>query len=68
MRLFSVAILQLLLLGATGQEIPELPDYFSGYVESHTMLLESGTLISNLSKVCPIDWGWIVGRSEIGFA
>ena len=65
MRLFGVAILQLLLLGATGQEIPELPDYFSGYVESQTMLLESGKFAFILAKVCPINWGWIVGMSEI---
>ena len=57
-RLFGVALLPLLLLNScvNGQELPELPDYFSGYIESIVQTTVPGVpgsnyFAHNLSKV-----------------
>ena len=54
-RLFGAALLPLLLLNScvNGQELPEFPDYFSGYIESiaQTTVLGTNSFTHNLSKV-----------------
>ena len=54
-RLFGVALLPLLLLNScvNGQELPKIPDYFSGYMETTSQTtVDGGTYFAhNLSKV-----------------